>query len=161
MSAIYINRAIVTGNLTADPELRTTQSGVAVCRLRIANNTTRKDATTGEWLEKPNFFDITVWGIQAENAARYLSKGRPVAIDGRLEWHEWEAQDGSKRQSVQIVADRVQYLNSLTALDTAEDPAPERHTAEIPTPPADAPAKTPEAPQPQEPEAEQELRPAA
>ncbi len=141
MSAIYINRAIVTGNLTADPELRHTQSGIAVCRLRIANNTTRKDASSGEWMEKPNYFDITVWGIQAENAARYLTKGRPVAIDGRLEWHEWEASDGSKRQTVQIVADRVQYLDSLTALDTfTEERTPERRAAEIPTPPARAAA---------------------
>jgi single-strand DNA-binding protein len=104
-----INRVIVVGNLTRDPELRHTPSGMAVCSLRIAVNTTRKDET-GQWVDKPNYFDVTVWGQQGENCAQYLSKGRPVAIDGRLEWREWEAQDGSKRQAVEIVADTVQFL---------------------------------------------------
>jgi single-strand DNA-binding protein len=104
-----INRVIVVGNLTRDPELRHTPSGNAVCSLRIAVNTTRKDES-GQWVDKPNYFDVTVWGQQGENCAQYLSKGRPVAIDGRLEWREWEAQDGSKRQAVDIVADNVQFL---------------------------------------------------
>ena len=103
-----INRVIVVGNLTRDPELRHTPSGMAVCSLRIAVNTTRKDET-GQWVDKPNYFDVTVWGQQGENCAQYLSKGRPVAIDGRLEWREWE-QDGNKRQAVEIVADNVQFL---------------------------------------------------
>ena len=104
-----INRVIVVGNLTRDPELRHTPSGTAVCSLRIAVNTTRKDES-GQWVDKPNYFDVTVWGQQGENCAQYLSKGRPVAIDGRLEWREWEAQDGSKRQAVEIIADSVQFL---------------------------------------------------
>ena len=104
-----INRVIVVGNLTRDPELRHTPSGMAVCSLRIAVNTTRKDET-GQGVDKPNYFDVTVWGQQGENCAQYLSKGRPAAIDGRLEWREWEAQDGSKRQAVEIVADTVQFL---------------------------------------------------
>ena len=66
----------------------------------------------GEWEDKPNYFNVTVWGAQGENVARYLSKGRPVAIDGRLEWREWEAQDGSKRQATDIIADSVQFLGS-------------------------------------------------
>src|SRR6187401_1504042 len=86
-----INRVIVVGNLTRDPELRHTPSGTAVCSLRLAVNTRRKDES-GQWTDKPNYFDITVWGQQGENCAQYLSKGRPVAIDGRLEWREWEAQ---------------------------------------------------------------------
>jgi single-strand DNA-binding protein len=103
-----INRVIVVGNLTRDPELRHTPSGMAVCSLRIAVNTTRKDET-GQWVDKPNYFDVTVWDKQGENCAQYLAKGRPVAIDGRLEWREWE-QDGNKRQAVEIVADNVQFL---------------------------------------------------
>jgi single-strand DNA-binding protein len=83
---------------------------MAVCSLRLAVNTRRKDNQTGEWTEKPNYFDITVWGNQGENCAQYLSKGRPVAIDGRLEWREWEAQDGTKRQAVEVIADTVQFL---------------------------------------------------
>jgi len=105
-----INRVVLVGNLTKDPELRHTGGGTAVCSLRLAVNTRRKDGATGEWTEKPNFFDITVWGNQGENCAQYLSKGRPVAIDGRLEWREWEAQDGTKRQAVEVVADTVQFL---------------------------------------------------
>jgi single-strand DNA-binding protein len=107
--AANINRVVLVGNLTRDPELRHTPSGTAVCSLRIAVNTRRKDES-GQWTDKPNYFDITVWGQQGENCAQYLSKGRPVAVDGRLEWREWEAQDGSKRQAVEIVADSVQFL---------------------------------------------------
>jgi single-strand DNA-binding protein len=110
MAATNINRVVLTGNLTRDPELRSTASGMSVCSLRIASNTRRKNQATGEWEDKPNFFDVTVWGAQGENCARFLSKGRPVALDGRLEWREWETQDGNKRQSVEIVADAVQFL---------------------------------------------------
>lgn len=110
MAATNINRVVLTGNLTSDPELRSLPSGTSVCKLRVACNTRRKDQS-GEWVDKPNFFDVTVWGAQGENCARYLAKGRPVALDGRLEWREWEAKDGSgKRQSVEIVADNVQFL---------------------------------------------------
>ena len=110
MAATNINRVIITGNLTADPELRSLPSGTSVCKLRVACNTRRKDNATGEWVDKPNYFDVTVWGAQGENCARYLSKGRPVAIDGRLEWREWESQEGHKRQAVDIIADAVQFL---------------------------------------------------
>jgi single-strand DNA-binding protein len=107
-----INSVVLVGNLTKDPELRHTPSGMAVCSLRLAVNTRRKDQATGEWGEKPNFFDITVWGQQGENCAQYLAKGRPVGVQGRLEWREWEAQDGTKRQAVEVVADTVQFLGS-------------------------------------------------
>ena len=106
-----INRVVLVGNLTRDPELRHTPSGTPVCSLRLAVNTRRKDES-GQWTDKPNYFDITVWGQQGENCAQYLSKGRPVAVDGRLEWREWEAQDGSKRQAVEVVAESVQFLGS-------------------------------------------------
>src|SRR5262245_35223688 len=110
MAATNINRVIITGNLTRDPELRSLPSGMSVCSLRIASNTRRKDNSTGEWGDKPNYFSVTVWGAQGENCQRFLAKGRAVAIDGRLEWREWQAQDGSKRESVEIVADAVQFL---------------------------------------------------
>ena len=110
--ASNINRVVLVGNLTRDPELRHTPSGTAVCKLRIAVNTRQKDATSGEWGDKPNYFDVTVWGNQGENCAQFLSKGRPVGIDGRLDWREWDAQDGTKRQAVEIIADNVQFLGS-------------------------------------------------
>jgi single-strand DNA-binding protein len=102
----------VTGNLTRDPELRSTPGGTSVCKLRVAVNSRRKDGQSGEWIDKPNYFDVTVWGAQGENCAQYLSKGRPVAVDGRLEWREWQDQQGNKRQSVDIIADSVQFLGS-------------------------------------------------
>jgi single-strand DNA-binding protein len=111
VAATNINRVVLTGNLTRDPELRSLPSGMSVCSLRVACNTRRKNNSTGEWEDKPNFFDVTVWGAQGENCARFLAKGRPVAIDGRLEWREWEAQDGSgKRQAIDIIAEAVQFL---------------------------------------------------
>jgi single-strand DNA-binding protein len=108
-----INRVVLVGNLTRDPELRHTPSGTAICKLRVAVNSRQKDPATGEWGEKPNYFDVTVWGNQGESCAQYLSKGRPVAIDGRLDWREWEdKQTGQKRQAVEIIADSVQFLGS-------------------------------------------------
>src|SRR5436309_1731276 len=112
MAGTNLNVVCVTGNLTKDPELRSTPNGTSVCKLRVAVNSRRKDGQTGEWVDKPNYFDVTVWGAQGENCANYLSKGRPVAVDGRLDWREWEAQDGSKRQSIEIIADSVQFLGS-------------------------------------------------
>jgi single-strand DNA-binding protein len=112
MAASNINRVILTGNLTRDPELRSLPSGTSVCNLRVASNTRRKDSSTGEWVDKPNYFDVTVWGAQGENCAQYLSKGRPLAVDGRLEWREWQDKEGNKRQSVDIIADSVQFLGS-------------------------------------------------
>ena len=111
MAATNINRVVLTGNLTRDPELRNTQSGTSVCSLRLACNTRRRNAG-GDWEDKPNFFDITVWGAQGENCAQYLSKGRPIAVDGRLEWREWQDKEGNKRQAIDIIADSVQFLGS-------------------------------------------------
>ena len=110
MAGGNINRVIITGNLTADPELRSLPSGTALCKLRVACNTRRKDNSTNEWVDKPNYFDVTVWGAQGENCARYLAKGRPIALDGRLEWREFQTQDGQRRQAVDIIADSVQFL---------------------------------------------------
>ncbi|HYG95821.1 MAG TPA: single-stranded DNA-binding protein, partial [Solirubrobacterales bacterium] len=110
VAASNINSVVITGNLTRDPELRQTPSGTAVCGLRVAVNSRRKEGD--QWVDKPNYFDVTVWGAQGENCANYLSKGRPVAIEGRLDWREWEAKDGGKRQAVQIIANTVQFLGS-------------------------------------------------
>ena len=113
MAASNINVVVITGNLTQDPELRHLGSGTAVCELRVAVNSRRKDGATGEWVDKPNYFNVTVWGAQGENCANYLAKGRPVAIEGRLDWREWEAKDGGgKRQAVSIIANSVQFLGS-------------------------------------------------
>ena len=116
-----INRVVLVGNLTKDPELRHTPSGTAVCNLRLAVNTRRKDET-GQWVDKPNYFSVSVFGNQAESCSQYLSKGRPVAIDGRLDWREWQTQDGSKREAVEIVAESVQFLGSRGDAGGGESP---------------------------------------
>lgn len=150
-----INRVVLTGNLTADPELRALPSGTSICKLRIATNT-RKKSAEGNWEDKPNYFDVTVWGAQGENAARYLTKGRGVAIDGRLEWREWEEKDsggqltGKKRQAIDIIADNVQFLGGgdpagggfqarqTPAADTSDfAPAPVAAPAPVSAPVAD------------------------
>ena len=105
-----INRVVLVGNLTRDPELRQTPSGHGGLQPAHRGQHTAQGRDLGEWTEKPNYFDITVWGNQGENCAQYLSKGRPVGIDGRLEWREWDAQDGTKRQAVEVIADTVQFL---------------------------------------------------
>jgi single-strand DNA-binding protein len=104
-----INRVVVAGNLTRDPELRQLPSGTSVCKLRVAVNTRIKDRETQQWTDKPNYFDVTVWGAQGESCSRYLQKGSGILVDGRLEWREWDAQDGTKRQSVEIIAENTQF----------------------------------------------------
>src|ERR1700746_3634552 len=111
MAASNITRVILTGNLTRDPELRTTGGGLSVCKLGIAVNGRRKNGQTGEGEDKGNFFRVTVFGSQAERCNEYLRKGRPVAIDGRLEWSQYE-RDGQKIESIDIIADTVQFLGS-------------------------------------------------
>jgi single-strand DNA-binding protein len=110
MAGSNINRVVITGNLTRDPELRSLPSGNSVCSLRVACNGRRRNPSTQEWEDQPNYFDVTVWGAQGDNCSRFLSKGRGVAIDGRLQWREWTDKEGQKRQSVDIVADSVQFL---------------------------------------------------
>ena len=111
MAASNVNVVVITGNLTKDPELRSTNGGMSVCEMRVAVNSRRKDQS-GQWVDKPNYFDVVVFGAQGENCANYLSRGRPLAVEGRLDWREWEAKDGGKRQAVQIIANSVQFLGS-------------------------------------------------
>jgi single-strand DNA-binding protein len=107
-----VNVVVITGNLTKDPELRSTNGGMSVCEMRVAVNSRRKDQS-GQWVDKPNYFDVVVFGAQGENCANYLSRGRPLAVEGRLDWREWEAKEGGgKRQAVQIIANSVQFLGS-------------------------------------------------
>jgi single-strand DNA-binding protein len=109
MSHFTINRVVLIGRLTRDPELRALPSGTSVCSLRIACNSSRKDAD-GEFTDRPNYFDVSIYGASADSVSRYTRKGSRVGVDGRLEWREWET-DQQKRQAVDIVADTVQFLD--------------------------------------------------
>jgi single-strand DNA-binding protein len=106
-----INRVTLVGRLTRDPELRALSSGSSVLNLGLAVNGRQKDSS-GNWIDKPNFFDVKVFGAQADMLANHLAKGRRIGVDGRLDWSSWEAQDGSKRSKVEVVAQSVQFLDS-------------------------------------------------
>jgi single-strand DNA-binding protein len=112
-----INRVTIVGRLTRDPEIAHLPSGTAVLKLGVAVNGRQKDEA-GNWIDKPNFFDVKVFGNQAEVLSQHLAKGRRVGVDGRLDWSSWESQDGSKRSKVEIVAQSVQFLDSR--MDAAE-----------------------------------------
>jgi len=106
-----INRVTLVGRLTRDPELKHLPSGSAVLELGLAVNGRKQDAS-GQWVDKPNFFDVKVFGNQAEMLSQHLAKGRRIGVDGRLDWSSWEAQDGGKRSKVEVVAQSVQFLDS-------------------------------------------------
>jgi single-strand DNA-binding protein len=121
MSGFTINRVVLIGRLTKDPELRTLPSGASVCNLRVACNASRSDGEGG-YREKPNYFDVSAFAGAAESVSRYTRKGSRVAIDGRLEWREWETPDQQKRQAVNVIADTVMFLDGSGERSGADRP---------------------------------------
>lgn len=105
-----INTATLVGRLTRDPELRHTAGGTPVANIAVAINSREKDPS-GEWADRADYFDVTVFGNQAETVAQYLAKGRLVGVTGRLRQDRWDAQDGSKRSKVVLIANQVQFLD--------------------------------------------------
>lgn len=105
-----INRVCVTGNLTRDPELRATQSGSQVLSFGIAVNDRRKNPSTGEWEDYPNFVDCTMFGTRAEKIANYIAKGSKVAIDGKLRYSSWE-RDGERRSKLEVIVDEIEFMS--------------------------------------------------
>jgi single-strand DNA-binding protein len=101
-----VNIVALSGNLTKDPELRQLPSGTSICKMRLAFNERVKDRD-GQWGDRANYVDLTVWGAHGENCAKYLQRGSAVFVSGRLRWQEWEAQDGTKRQGYEVVCDSV------------------------------------------------------
>ena len=116
-----LNRVILMGNLTRDPELRYTPSGTAVADLGLAMNR-RWKSQDGEWQEEATFVNIEVWGRQAETSAQYLSKGRQVLVEGRLKLDRWEAKTGEKRSRLKVVGERVVFLGSPGSRPGRETP---------------------------------------
>lgn len=109
-----INRVIISGNLTRDPELKQTQGGTSVLQMGVAVNERRKNPQTGEWEDYPNFVDVTMFGKRAEAVSHYVSKGSKVAIEGRLHYRSWE-KDGQRRSKLEVVADEVEFMSRQEA----------------------------------------------
>ena len=107
-----INKVLITGNLTRDPELRETPSGFQVLSFGVAVNDRRKNNQTGEWEDYANFVDCTMFGKRAESVSRFLSKGTKVAVEGKLRWSQWQAQDDSKRSKLEVVVDEIEFMSS-------------------------------------------------
>ena len=107
-----INRVVISGNLTRDPELRQTAGGMAILKMGIAVNDRRKNPQSGEWEDVPNFFDVVLFGSRGESLSRFLNKGSKVAIEGKLRWSQWETPDGDKRSKVEIVVDDIEFMSS-------------------------------------------------
>lgn len=106
-----INRVIISGNLTRDPELRSTAGGTSVLGFGVAVNDRRKNQQTGEWEDYPNFIDCTMFGARADALKRYLSKGTKVTIEGKLRWSQWE-RDGQKRSKIEVIVDELEFMSS-------------------------------------------------
>lgn len=122
-----INRVAISGNLTRDPELRTTQGGMQVLGFGVAVNDRRKNPQTGEWEDYPNFVDCTMFGTRAEAVGRFLSKGSKVAIEGKLRYSSWE-KDGQKRSKLEVIVDEVELMSQRQgqqAPQYAPQPAPQ------------------------------------
>jgi single-strand DNA-binding protein len=126
-----INRVVISGNLTRDPELRATSAGMPILALGVAVNDRRKNQSTGEWEDYPNFIDCTMFGTRAESVSHYLSKGSKVAIEGKLRWSQWE-RDGQKRSKVEVIIDEIEFLS---ARDSSAAPRQPSKSAEIPPAP--------------------------
>jgi single-strand DNA-binding protein len=106
-----INRVVISGNLTRDPELKALPSGMSVLKLGMAVNDRRKNQQSGEWEEHPNFVDVTVFGQRGESLSRFLEKGTKIAVEGKLRWSQWENQQGEKRSKLEVIADDIEFLS--------------------------------------------------
>lgn len=115
-----INKVIITGNLTREPELRRTQGGMAIMSFGVAVNDRRRNQQTGEWEDYANFVDCTMFGNRAESLSNYLSKGTKVAIEGKLRWSQWE-RDGQKRSKLEVIVDELEFMSSRDRQQSAQD----------------------------------------
>jgi single-strand DNA-binding protein len=107
-----MNKVMLVGNLTRDAELRHTNSGFPILEMGIAVNERRKNSQTGQWEDKPNFFNMKMLGERGEKIAQYLTKGKKVAIVGRLEYRAWETPQGDKRSAVEVVVEDLDFMSS-------------------------------------------------
>ena len=140
-----INRVNISGNLTRDPELRATQSGMQVLGFGVAVNDRRKNPSTGQWEDYPNFVDCTMFGNRAESLGRILRKGMKVAIEGKLRYSSWE-KDGQRRSKLEVIVDEIELMSQN------QQQAPQGYQQQYapqPAPQAYAPQPAPQQPAPQ------------
>ena len=109
-----INRVVISGNLTRDPELRQTASGMAILSFGVAVNDRRRNPQTGDWEDYANYIDCTLFGNRANSLSNILTKGMKVAIEGKLRWSQWE-RDGQKRSKIEVIVDGVDFMSSRNA----------------------------------------------
>ena len=126
-----INRVVISGNLTRDPDLRSTASGMPVLGFGVAVNDRRKNQQTGEWEDYPNFIDCTMFGARAQSVSRFLSKGSKVAIEGKLRWSQWE-RDGQKRSKIEVIVDEIEFMSQRQQGQLGSEPV---HAAAAPAQP--------------------------
>ena len=119
-----VNRVVLIGNLTRDPELRSTGGGLSIVKMGIAVNDRRKNQQTGEWEDVPNFFDVVAFGQQAEKYAEWFRKGNKVAVDGKLRWSQWETPEGEKRSKVEVMADWIESMSGRDSNGSRDYDAP-------------------------------------
>jgi single-strand DNA-binding protein len=144
---MYLNKALIIGNITRDPEMRALPSGIKVCTFSVATNRVWKDKN-GARQESADYHNVVVFGRQAETSAQYLKKGSSVLVEGRMQTRSWDAQDGQKKYRTEIVADRVQFGNrpgagaGSSGSNTATNSSPSKSDNNAPSdkdmPPADA-----------------------
>ncbi len=128
-----INKVLISGNLTRDPELRATANGTPVLSFSVAVNDRRRNPQTEEWEDYPNFIDCTMFGARAENVSHYLFKGSKVAIEGKLRWSQWE-RDGQRRSKIEVIVEEIEFMSRRNeGQENASTPAPNDYVApEIP-----------------------------
>ena len=105
-----INRVVISGNITRDPDLRRTQQGMAILTIGVAVNDRKRNPQTNEWEDRVNFVDCTVFGKRAESLSERLSKGMKVAIEGKLRYSQWE-RDGQKRSKLEVAVDEIEFMS--------------------------------------------------
>lgn len=137
-----INRVIISGNLTRDPELRSTAGGMSILGFGVAVNDRRRNAQTGEWEDYPNYIDCTMFGARAESLSRILTKGMKVSIEGKLRWSQWE-RDGQKRSKIEVIVDELEFMSSrggapqpAASVPMTQSYAPQPSYAPMPSMPA-------------------------
>ena len=107
-----INRVVLVGNLVRTPEIKRTPSGLAILDLSLAVNDRQKNQQTGEWEDRPSYFDCTMFGKRAESVANYLSKGTKVGIEGKLRQESWTNKEGQKRTKVKVIVDEIEFMSN-------------------------------------------------